>query len=247
MLRLRDFLRAQERPAGLAFNDNAVFVLGSLMIIITFLCLMFIFGPLWTFRRDALRQRRGKWAFLLYFACLGIGFMMIEVPLMQKLLLFLGHPIYALSVTLFGLLVFSGIGSYLTGLIHPDGHRRWHPVLLALLSILLLAYILALPHFMERWISVPTHYKIPLVILGLIPLGLLMGMPFPMGIKLVARQAPEMIPWVWGINGATSVFASVISIGVAINWGFSAAMMVGLFSYAVALVVVSFGISRRAP
>jgi hypothetical protein len=79
---------------------------------------------------------------------------------------------------------------------------------------------------------------------------LVIAVPFFFGglcVSLVARQAPEMIPWVWGINGATSVFASVISIGVAINWGFSAAMMVGLFSYAVALVVVSFGISRRAP
>ncbi|UCD57329.1 MAG: hypothetical protein JSV16_16235, partial [Candidatus Hydrogenedentota bacterium] len=212
MLRLGDVLRPRVRAAslavddkalffgvvglaGLAFNDNAVFVLGSLMLIITVLCLLFIVGPLWTFRREALRQSRGKWALLLYFTCLGVGFMMVEVPLMQKLLLFLGHPIYALSVTLFGLLVFSGAGSYITGLFPADTRNRWLGVILVSLSILLVLYILLLPVFIHRFIAIPTYLKVPLVVLAMLPLGLLMGMPFPMGIKLADRQAHEMIPW----------------------------------------------------
>jgi len=247
MLRLRDFLRARERPAGLAFNDNAVFVLGSLMVIVTILCLLFIFGPLWTFRRSVFRQSGGKWFFLLYFACLGVGFMMVEVPLMQKLLLFLGHPIYAFSVTLFGLLVFSGIGSYMTGFIPANRTNRWLAALLGLLSVFLVGYILALPYFIHRLISVPTHVKVPLVVVALFPLGLLMGTPFPMGIKLADREAPKMIPWMWGINGATSVFASVLAIAVAINWGFAAAMTVGLLSYVIALVIICPRISKDRP
>jgi hypothetical protein len=247
MLRLRDFLRAKEKPAGYAFNDNAIFVLGSLMIIVSILCLLFIVGPLWTFRRDALRRVRGKWAILLYFSCLGVGFMMIEVPLMQKLLLFLGHPIYALAITLFGLLIFSGIGSYLTGFMNDDIRNRRLTVILALLAAMLILYILALPVVIHRLISIPTLAKIPLVVFGLIPLGLLMGMPFPMGIKLVDRRAGAIIPWVWGINGATSVFASVFAIVVALNWGFSAAMAVGVSCYALALIVVNLKALKEAP
>jgi len=238
MLRLKDFFRSRERAAGLAFNDNAVFVLGSLMIIVAILSLLFIVGPLWTFRREALRKSRGKWALLVYFTCLGVGFMMVEVPLMQKLLLFLGHPIYALAVTLFGLLVFSGAGSYVTGYIPPDTRNRWLTGILALLAALLVVYILFLPDFIHRLIWIPTSAKVLLVIFAMLPLGFLMGMPFPMGIKLVDRHAHDMVPWVWGINGATSVFASVFSIAVAINWGFSAAMVVGLIAYLVAAVVV---------
>jgi hypothetical protein len=240
MLRLKNFSRAKTMPSGLAFNDNAIFVLGSLMIIITVLCLLFIFGPLWTFRRESLRHVRGKLTFIVYFSCLGVGFMMIEVPLMQKLLLFLGHPIYALSVTLFGLLIFSGIGSYLTSLFHEDLRNRRLMLILATLAVVLFIYILLLPTFIHRMISIPTTAKIPLVILGLIPLGLLLGMPFPMGIKLVDRRAAAIIPWVWGINGATSVFASVLAIVVALTWGFSMAMVIGLCSYALALVTAYF-------
>ncbi len=245
MLRLKDFLRARERPAGLAFNDNAIFVLGSLMIIVTVLSLLFIFGPLWTLRRQALRGIRGKWALLGYFTCLGVGFMMVEVPLMQKLLLFLGHPIYALSVTLFSLLIFSGAGSYISGFLPADSRNRWLGTLLVVVSALVVVYVLTIPPVIHGLISIPTSVKIPLVVLGIVPLGLLMGMPFPMGIRLVDRKAHDMIPWVWAINGATSVFASVFSIVAAISWGFSVAMCVGAFSYFLAFLIVNLKVLKE--
>ncbi|MFC1851023.1 hypothetical protein ACFL27_12585 [candidate division CSSED10-310 bacterium] len=256
MLRLKDLLssatRARSRNindrelllgfgglAGLAYNDNAVFVLGSLIIIVTVLSLSFIFGPLWTFKREVLRHSQGKGALLLYFTCLGVGFMMVEVPLMQKLMLFLGHPIYSLAVTLFGLLIFSGIGSYATDFIPADTRNRWLGAILLALAVLVIIYILVLPYFIHLLISIPTSLKILLVVLALFPLGFLMGMPFPMGIKLVDRKAHEMIPWVWGINGGTSVFASVFSIVVAITWGFSVAMVVGFTAYLIAFFTVN--------
>lgn len=262
MLRLKDLLRPELRAsastlnsydllagfqniAGLTYNDNAIFVLGSLLLIVTIFCVLFILGPLWTFKREALRRSRGKWALLTYFTCLGIGFMMVEVPLMQKLLLFLGHPIYALSVTLFSLLIFSGIGSYTTSRIPMDTHNRWLGAILASVSTLVFIYIILLPVFTHSLISIPTFLKVPLVVLAIGPLGFLMGMPFPMGIKLVDRKAHEMIPWVWGINGATSVFASVFSIAVAINFGFSAAMGVGLLAYVIASFVVHLNVLKE--
>lgn len=245
MLRLKDFFRARENPSGLAFNDNAIFILGNLLLIVSVLAVLFILGPLWTFKREALRQSTGKVPLLLYFTSLGIGFMMVEVPLMQKLMLFLGHPIYALSVTLFGLLIFSGIGSFLTSRIDAEAQNRWLKTVLLLLSALILTYIVTLPHFIHGLISIPTYFKIPLVVLGMVPLGLLMGMPFPMGIKMVDKKAHDMIPWVWGINGATSVFASVFAIVVAITWGFSAAMAMGLAAYSAALLIVHTSLAKN--
>ena len=163
---------------------------------------------------------------------------MVEIPLMQKLMLFLGHPIYALAVTLFGLLVFSGIGSYATSFFPDDNQNRLLSAILVLVSALVIAYILCLPVFIHRLIAIPTSMKVPLVVVLMFPLGFLMGMPFPLGIRLVDRQGHEMIPWVWGINGATSVFASVLAIAIAISWGFSTAMAVGVFAYGVASVLV---------
>jgi hypothetical protein len=233
-----DFLAGTRNIAGLTFNDNAVFVLGSLMLVVSVLSLLFILGPLWTFRRESLKKSRGKWKLLAYFTCLGLGFMMVEIPLMQKLMLFLGHPIYALAVTLFGLLVFSGIGSFATSVLPDDSRNRWLGAILAMISVLVVAYILLLPVLVHRLIPMPTSFKVILVVAAMFPLGFLMGMPFPLGIRLVDKQAPEMIPWVWGINGATSVFASVLAIAVAITFGFSAAMAVGVFAYIFASAIV---------
>ena len=262
MLRLRDVFRKSVRDdgramsdhalwfgvkglAGLAFNDSAIFVLGSLIVIITMLCLLLILCPLWFFRREALLSSPAKWPLLLYFTCLGIGFMMVEIPLMQKLLLFLGHPIYALCVTLFGLLVFSGIGSYATSFIPADTRHRWLSAILASTAILIALYIVFLPPLIHRLIAIPTIVKIPLVVMAMLPLGFLMGMPFPMGIKLADLRAHAMIPWLWGVNGATSVAASVFSVAVAITFGYSVAMAIGLFAYLTASAIILLSVLRQ--
>jgi len=122
---------------------------------------------------------------MIYFAGIGLGFILIEIALVQRFILLLGHPIYALAVILFALLFFGGIGSLLTGWIPEATRELLHPLLLGALIVLLLMYNYALLPFSNTWIGSPVTFRIVVAVLLLMPLGLLMGMPFPLGIKLV--------------------------------------------------------------
>jgi len=237
MLRPKDFLRIFG-PHGIKqglteANLRAVFILVSLLIIIAFITLLFIIGPLLIFKRGDLRVAEGGVSLLLYFACLGLGYMMVEISLMQRFILFLGHPVYALSVVLFSFLLFSGIGSLLTNFTPLRMHLT-----LILLVVLLSGYALLLPRAFGCFINMGRAGRVIVSVLFLLPLGLLMGMPFPMGIKLVTRKASEVVPWVWGVNGAASVLASVLAIVVAINSGFTSALIIGLLAYFAAAFLI---------
>jgi len=240
MMRFTDFFNEKIPPEIMNMNLRAVSVLGILLLVVTCLVFIFILGPLWVFSPRALHPTaaRGTIQFLAYFACLGLGFMLVEIPLIQRFILFLGHPIYALSVILFSLLLFSGLGSYLTTFISPSRAEKYLLGILAALGLLLVFYIFYLPDFMNALLAMKTGYKVLLTVFLLLPLGLLMGMPLPLGIKLVDMWASILIPWVWGVNGATSVLASVLAMAIAITFGFSIALIVGQTAYLLAMLPI---------
>jgi hypothetical protein len=198
----------------------------------------FILWPLWRFQRRGLATR-GARRFIIYFAALGIGFIFIEIGLMQRFILFLGHPVYSTSVVLFGLLTFSGLGSFLSGRLlamsppdsrqEEEGERdprqlqRW---VIPLLGVLTLIYIFALPPLFRWLLGMDLTYRVAFSILLLAPLGLLMGMPFPLGIRLVDRVNPALVPWAWGVNGFGSVVGSILAMVIAQSYGF--ALVIGL-------------------
>lgn len=169
-----------------------------------------------------------RWATLAYFGLLGLGYMLVEIPLVQRFILFLGHPTYALTVVLFALLLSSGLGSILA---HKIPLR---PALL-LLAALLLLYPAVLPPFFAAALGLPLALRIALAALILSPAGLLMGIPFPKGLARLQAQAPQHIPWAWGINGAASVIASVLAAILALSFGFSWVLLAGAACYALAL------------
>lgn len=240
MMRFTDFFKENIPPEIMNINFRAVSVLGILLLVVTSLVVIFILGPLWFVgtRRTSPLQAQGIAQFLVYFSCLGLGFMLVEIPLMQRFILFLGHPIYALSVILFSLLLLSGLGSYLTTFIPPSKAKRSLLRILIILVILLFFYIFYLPSLIQTLLAVKTSYKVLLTVFLLIPLGLLMGMPLPLGIKLIDISASRLIPWVWGINGATSILASVLAMTLAITFGFSIALTGGQIAYALAIVPI---------
>jgi len=100
-------------------------------------------------------------------------------------------------------------------------------LILVFIVLLLLFYIFFLPEIMDYFLGIEVLYKIIITVILLAPLGFFMGMPFPLGIKLLERTSPDIIPWVWGINGATSVLATVLSTAVAISYGFTFALVIG--------------------
>ena len=216
------------------------FVLFALLFITGGLVLLFIIGPLFVARRrDLTTGTRRKLAHLLYFACLGAGFIIVEVAMIQKFILFLGHPVYALAVVLFSLLLFSGMGSWLSGRIEGADLRPPLVKVLVGLAALVVVYILVLPPIFYNLVQLGLPARILIAVVLMAPLALMMGMPMPTGIRILARSSPEMIPWAWGVNGATSVMGSVAALVIAILTGFNQALIVGAALYLGAILFVA--------
>jgi len=215
-------------------------ILFALLAITSVLVLLFIIGPLVLVRGRALATGMGaKLSYLLYFACLGAGFIIVEVAMIQKFILFLGHPVYALAVVLFSVLAFSALGSYLSGRIGEDRLTATLMKLLLVLVALVFVYIVALPPIFYGLVHLARELRIVIAVVLMAPLAMVMGMPMPIGIRLLARNAPEIIPWAWGVNGATSVMGSVAALVIAILSGFNQALMIGAGLYLIAMFLIT--------
>jgi len=253
MLRARDMFNplywtgpAATSVGTLAFNTRAVAILGILMLVVLFLTGMFIVGPLlFTTTRDALG---GTTPLMLFFSAIGFGFMMIEISQMQRLTIFLGYPTYALSVILFSLLLSSGLGSWCTNKVDPNGDSRAPAVMAATLLTILVVFGLVTPYAIKIFEASSTLVRIVVATAVLFPIGFFMGTAFPLGMKLALCRTPYVAPWLWGMNGATSVVASVFAVAIALAWGISTVFWTGFFCYVAAVLAFLWMIKvRRGP
>jgi hypothetical protein len=178
---------------------------------------------------------------LSYFAFLGLGFMFVEIPLIQKTILSLENPSYAVAIVLTSLLISSGAGSLWS---HRIFGLKRIPVPLVL-SILILIYSLILPSFSKLISPFSMSLKILSVFLFLLPLGLLMGVPFPTGLKRLGKRDPFLIPWAWAINGCFSVLAPLLGVMLAMTTGFKVVLWAGSGAYLLAFVT-SFSLPRQS-
>ncbi|MBT8068441.1 MAG: SAM-dependent methyltransferase [Gammaproteobacteria bacterium] len=185
-----------------------------------------------------------------YFLLLGLAFLFIEMAFIQKFILFLSHPLYSVAVVLSGFLVFAGLGSAwsesLAGKLEGIGRS---PVTIAVGSIALLTilYVILLPLVFQHFIGYSDLVKIAISIVLIAPLGISMGMPFPLGLKQVAATAPDFVPWAWGINGFASVISAVLATLLAIEFGFVFVIMVALASYGIAALIIRSSTGTMSP
>ncbi len=244
MLRLRDILNGELHDQGMmSFNVRAVVVLGVLLFVVIGLTIAGILAPLVLARRPEAVGH--AWPLMVYFGAIGMGFMLVEISQMQRLILFLGHPTYGLSVVLFSLLLASGIGSALTDRLSMEVGRASAAVFALLLGCLAL-FGWVTPHVVDALIGTSTIVRILAAVGLLLPIGLLMGAPFPIGMRLAGVRAPELTPWLWGINGATSVCASVVAVVIALSAGISTSFWCGVACYGIACVAsLAWGLARR--
>ncbi|MBI5486745.1 MAG: hypothetical protein HY905_05395 [Deltaproteobacteria bacterium] len=221
----------------LMINSFSVAVLIALFAIVALLVLAFILVPLLLHRRDVLRSRPlSKLRDLGFFVAIGVGFIVVEVVLLQRFGLFLGHPSHSLVVVLFSLLLAGGVGSFLSERI-PERHRRLGLALAAgAVIVILLAYVFLLPWVFDRWLGAGLQARIGIAALLTALPGLAMGMMLPSGVRLISTRHPEIVPWGWGLNGAASVFGSVAAMVVAMNLGSRASLFLGAACYALALL-----------
>jgi hypothetical protein len=167
-----------------------------------------------------------------YFGALGLGFMGIEMVLIQRFVLYFGNPLYAAAAVISGVLVFSGIGSYLSS--HLSSNRR--TIMGCLLSIAAgaIVYMVVLTPLLKQTIDLAFPVKIVFGLGFIAPLSLLMGMPFPLGLRLAQKINPLNISWAWSINGCCSVISVVLATIIAIEFGFVAVMATGACMYGTA-------------
>ncbi len=211
-----------------------------LLALVTALAAALLLLPLLAIRKTWLEVPH-KTRVGIYFASLGLGFMFIEVVLIQMFTLFLGYPTYSLSVTLFGMLVFSGIGSLLSD--GYSGRRNWILlILVSLLAAIILAYRLLLPPVIEAFIGHALAMRIGLVTLLIAPLGMVLGSFMPVGLRSVAgigSHRRQLVAWAWAVNGFFSVIASVLCTILAMVIGFKMVLALALVVYGVGVLALA--------
>ena len=216
---------------------NGLSALMTLMAISATLVILFVIGPLLV---GGERPGRGWGAWLAYFGALGAGFMLLEVALLQRFVLLLGHPVYSLTVTLFSLLLGTGLGSLISRRIEPARVRDITVMAIVGVALIASAAALGLARLIDIGIPWALPTRIAFAVALIAPVGILLGMPLPGGMRLVAADRADIIPWGWGINGAFSVVGATLAVFIAMNWGFS----VTLFSAAAVYTLAALTLRR---
>jgi predicted membrane-bound spermidine synthase len=201
-----------------------------------FLILPLLFTP---------RSRDGaRWIPLIYFIAIGLGYIAVEITLIQRLVLFLGHPIYAMTVVVFLMLLSSGLGSMMSRRLLANP-RKVKVVFGAVVAILII-YYLALSPLLHALIGLPQATKIVIAALLIIPLGFVMGMPFPSGLRMLGERTGDdnLIEWAWAMNAASSVLGSVLAMTMAIQFGLGVTLIGGAMAYVTAWLMAGHVANR---
>lgn len=213
-----------------------VTVLAMLLVISLAAVLAFLVLPLLIKRVPSNRPAPA----LLYFVAIGLGYILVEISFIQRFVLFLGHPTYALTVVIFLLLLSSGAGSVLSRTWLSESRRVWIPLLV--ICAALIVYVAILPGLLDRFVGAAFLTKLFISGFLLVPLGLAMGMPFPTGLRALAealetRSQASSIEWAWAMNAGSSVLGSVLAIVIAVQFGLNVTLTCGAAAYGLALLL----------
>jgi hypothetical protein len=189
--------------------------------------------PLWLWQRRSHRRTKNRLdkKILLYFFALGLAFLFVEIAFIQKFILILQHPVYAVTVVIASFLLSAGLGSYLSGRMgHIGPHLRviWAVVAISLLSLLYLQFFAPVAAWL---LNLPDWLRYLLAIALILPLGFCMGVPFPTALASLGQARAELIPWTWGVNGFASVISPIMATLIAMQYGFSVLIAVAVCLY----------------
>jgi hypothetical protein len=234
-LKFRDMFNQESLRQGIDWKVNlGVAVLGMVFLISLVAVFAFLIVPL-LLRSGGGDQRTLP---LLYFVAVGLGYILVEIAFIQRFVLFLGHPTYALTVVVFLLLLSSGAGSLASRKWMVQTRRCWLPLTLIILA--LLAYVFALPAILNGLVGLAFVAKLVISAVILVPLGFAMGIPFPTGLRALAGAASQnnSVEWAWAMNAASSVLGSVLAMVIAIQFGLNTTLACGAVAYLLALLLV---------
>jgi hypothetical protein len=236
-----------EQAGVISGNLTATVTLGILLLVVTVLVLAVIIGPL---ARSGYRPLvpRQFGAGVVYFGLIGAGFMLTQIGFMQRFSVYLGHPTYAVVIVLFSMILASGAGSALSDRIGVEHGSKAAVVMPVATALVLLAVALLIPLVTERTVEHGLAIRALLTCALVVPLSAMLGTFFPFGMRLLGRLSPQATAWMWGINGATGVLASVIAVAISMWSGIRTNFFVALTAYAlVALPAWLLGRARTEP
>lgn len=232
--------------AGIAWgNLSATMTLAALCGIATFLVFAIIVGPLLAAGRPAMPP--GTFAgSLLYFALIGSGYMFVQIPFLQRFSVLLGHPTYTFAIVLFSMILFTGIGSFLSERIGLGAGARWRPWLLPVaIAVALAATVLSI----DPAARIAAGFELPgrtaVVLAFTAPLSMLLGCCFPIGMRLVGRLSDTAAAWLWGINGACGVLASVLAVAISMWGGIDTNLVIAATLYLLLVLPLSWLVPRE--
>jgi predicted membrane-bound spermidine synthase len=233
---IRKFLGGPAVAADYKINRAVPLLFGSVAVSLLATAVILALPPLLLGTR--LPVEKGVRRLLIYFLCIGAGYILIQVALIQKFVLFLGHPTYALTVIIFSMLISSGLGSFFSRrLVPPGGDGRLLAVLLGVTAAVSILSFVAAP-VSEYGVGLPLPLKMLIAACLIMPAGFLMGMPFPSGLSRLEVRYPQAVRWAWSLNAAASVLGSAGAIFLAIYLGLRVTLLIGGAMYLGALAVV---------
>lgn len=220
------------------FNGGASLVVAGNLLAIGTLFLLIVLSAILVVvvivipSRSATRiaDRRLVWSGTAYFLLIGIGFMLVEISLIQRMSIFIGHPVYGLSVVLFSIILSTGIGSFLSERLPPQNKAHFM-IWLGALGAYLMALPLWLPTLTHALESAPLLVRAAATVGMIAPAGILMGFGFPTGMRLVTQVDPRPTPWFWGTNGAAGVLAAGIGVTSSIAFSINTTTELGGLCY----------------
>ena len=224
---------------------NGLSALLTLLGISVALVVIFVVCPLLVADRG-LTHPPGWFAWLVYFGALGAGYMLIEVSVLQRFVLLLGHPVYSLTVTLFSLLLGTGIGAAWSRRFDARTLRGSTARSLVTIALAAVAVVAIVTPLVTWAIPFSRVARMGIAVATLVPIGLALGVPMPAGLRMLSRESPELVAWAWGMNGALSVLGATLAIFIAMNWGFAATLVAAAATYIIALAAMLIASRTRS-
>lgn len=215
------------------FGGAGFIIIFLILIFVIILSFLLILLPL-IVRRKSFPKNINILNIFIYFSFIGLCYLFVEIPLMQKFILYLGQPIYSFSAILSSLLLFSGIGS-----IFSKTLKKFFPYTIFLLGFLIIIYPCLLSYIIENTLSFPFYMRIFLSIFFTGILGFLMGIPFPTGLDISRKYSEDLTPWIYAINGFFSVISSFSSPLISISLGFSFVIILAGILYIISGILLS--------
>ena len=230
-LKTKTSVAPNEIGKAIAFHNMGDLALYALLAEAAVLSLLFIVLPLFRLKRK--NRNVPAVPILLYFSAIGAGFILIEISLFQKHILFMGQPVYSITSVLFSLLLSAGAGSLVFQQNFREGaEKKWLLRIFGALSLLVLLEVFVTPRLLNAFLGLSMLQRFVISGISIAPLGFVLGMPFPFALGIVGKKFPDVVPWGWGLNAYMTVVGSILCVILALTFGFMMNFFVALAIYA---------------